>query len=90
MISAISLVGLVQAEEDISHEKWKSWIGEKVDVDYVACDSKGCLLVRSARLKEVSEKAIIVIIRGSPFYIPKYMIKRVALSKVQGQKLKSD
>jgi hypothetical protein len=90
MISAISFVGLGQAEEDISHEKWKSWIGEKVDVDYVACDSKGCLLVRSAELKQVNDKAVVVIIGGSPFYIPKYLIKRMALSKVQGQKLKSD
>lgn len=65
-------------------------LGKQVDVDYQACTQTGCVLVRNAELKEVNDKAIIVILRGSPFLIPKYMIKRVALSKVQGQNLKSD
>lgn len=65
-------------------------LGKKVDVDYEACTQTGCVLVRNAELKEVNDKAIIVILRGSPFLIPKYMIKRVAPSKVQGQNLKSD
>jgi hypothetical protein len=69
----------------ISDEKWKSWIGKKVDVDYTACDQQGCVLVRNAELKQVNDKAVVVIIGGSPFYIPKYMITRVALSKAQGQ-----
>ena len=90
VIPAIALMGLVQAEEDISHETWINWIGQKVDVDYKACDRRGCVLVRNAELKEVTDKAVVVIVRGSPFYIPKYMITRVALSKAQGQKLKSD
>ena len=79
-----------KGKADISVEKWKSWIGKKVDVDYTACDQKGCVLVRNAELKEVNDKAIVVIIRGSRFYIPKHMIRRVALSKAQGQRLKSD
>ena len=79
-----------KGKADISVEKWKSWIGKKVDVDYTACDQKGCVLVRNAELKEVNDKAIVVIIRGSRFYIPKHMISRVALSKAQGQRLKSD
>jgi hypothetical protein len=90
VIPAVAVIGLVHAEEDISHEKWKSWIGKKVDVDYTACDRQGCILVRNAELKEVNDKAVVVIVRGSPFYIPKYMITRVALSKAQGKKLKSD
>ena len=73
---------------DISVEEWKSWIGKKVDVDYTACDQRGCVLVRNAELKQVNDKAVVVIVGGSPFYIPKYMITRVTLSKVQGQKLK--
>ena len=89
-IHAIALIGLVYAEEDISHEKWKRWIGQKVDVDYTACDRQGCVLVRNAQLKEVNDKAVVVIVKGSPFYIPKYMITRVALSKAKGQTLKSD
>ena len=79
-----------KGEADISVEEWKSWIGEKVDVDYTACDQRGCVLVRSAELKEVTDKAIVVIVRGSRFYIPKHMITRVALSKAQDEKLKSD
>jgi hypothetical protein len=75
---------------DSSVEKWKSWIGKRVDVDYTACDQQGCVLVRNAELKQVNDKAVVVMVGGSPFYIPKYMITRVALSKAQGQNLKSD
>lgn len=90
LVFAMTFPGAVEAEGNISSEKWKNWIGKKVDVDYQACTQTGCVLVRNAELKEVNDKAIIVILRGSPFLIPKYMIKRVALSKVQGQNLKSD
>lgn len=79
-----------KGKADISVEKWKNWIGKKVDVDYTACGQQGCVLVRNAELKQVNDKAVVVILRGSPFYIPKYMITRVALSKGQDQKLKSD
>lgn len=79
-----------KGKADISAEKWKSWIGKKVDVDYRACDQRGCVLVRSAELKEVTDQAIVVILRGSKFYIPKHMITRVALSKAQDEKLRSD
>ena len=48
MIPAIALMGLVQAEEDISYEKWKNWIGKKVHGDYTACDQQECVLVRNA------------------------------------------
>jgi hypothetical protein len=90
LLATTALAESGREKADISDEKWKSWIGKKVDVDYMACDHKGCLLVRNARLNDVTDKAIVVIIRGSKFYIPKHMIKRVALSKEQGQKLKSD
>jgi hypothetical protein len=95
IILILLLVGTAVAESrkgkaDISVEKWKSWIGKKVDVDYTACDQQGCVLVRNAELKQVNDKAVVVIVGGSPFYIPKYMITRLALSKAQGQKLKSD
>jgi hypothetical protein len=79
-----------KGKAEISVEKWKPWIGKRVDVDYTACDQRGCVLVRNAELREVTDKAIVVILRGSRFYIPKHMIKRVALSKTQDQKLKSD
>jgi hypothetical protein len=79
-----------EGKVNISDEKWKNWIGKKVDVDYTACDQQGCVLVRNAELKQVNDKAVVVILGGSPFYIPKYMITSVALSKAQGQKLKSD
>ena len=95
IILVLLLAGIGFAESgkrkaDISVEELKSWIGKKVDVDYTACDERGCVLVRSAELKEVTDKAIVVILRGSRFYIPKHMIRRVALSKKQGEKLKSD
>jgi hypothetical protein len=59
----------------------KKWVGKRVNVDYEACDPTGCVLVRSAMLKEVTEDAIIVIVNGSPFLIPKYMVKKVELSR---------
>jgi hypothetical protein len=90
LLAATALAESGKEKGGISDEKLGNWIGKKVDVDYVACDHKGCLLVRNARLEEVTDKAIVVIIRGSKFYIPKYMIKRVALSKEQGQNLNSD
>jgi len=73
--------GSGKAAEDISFEKWKTWVGKEVDVDYTACDQYGCVLVRGARLKEVTDQAVVVILRGSPFLIPRYMIKRIGLSK---------
>ena len=86
----VFLTGWIQAEEVFSQEGWTRLLGRKVDVDYEACTQTGCVLVRNAELKEVNDKAIIVILRGSPFLIPKYMIKRVALSSEQGQRSKSD
>jgi len=53
----------------------------KVNVDYVACSPIGCVPVRSATLKEVTEQAIIVMVDGSPFLIPKYMIRKVELAE---------
>jgi hypothetical protein len=90
LLAGIGFAESGKGKVDISVEKWKSWIGKKVDVDYTACDERGCVLVRSAELKEVTDRAIVVIIRGSRFYIPKHMITRVALSKAQDKKLKSD
>ena len=90
LLAPTALAESVKGEGNIGDERWKSWIGKKVDVDYTACDQQGCVPVRNAELKEVTEKAIVVIIRGSRFYIPKHMITRVALSRSQGQKLKSD
>ena len=87
-ISIVLVLGLAatvfaesgREESAVSQEHWKGWIGKKVNVDYLACDRRGCVLVRNAELKEVTDKAIVVIVRGAPFYIPRYMIKRVNLS----------
>jgi hypothetical protein len=64
-----------------SNQELKRWLGKKVDVNYQACDSNGCVVVRSAMLKKVTEDAIIVFVNDAPFLIPKYMIKAVKLSK---------
>jgi hypothetical protein len=56
-------------------------VGKKVDVDYQACEPAGCVLVRGAPLKEVTDEAVVVVVNGSPFFIPKYMINSVHLSK---------
>ena len=65
----------------ISHETLKTWVGKKVNVNYACCGESACVLIRHAELKEVSEKAIVVITKGSPFLIPKYLIKSIGLSE---------
>ena len=75
---------LSAAEKEKPHwsdQQLKSWLGRKINVDYVSCSSTGCMVVRSAMLKEVKKDAIIVIVNGAPFYIPKYMLKTVELAK---------
>jgi hypothetical protein len=78
---ATPLAGADKDESNASTEEWREWVGKKVDVDYRACEPTGCVLVRMAPLNEVTDEAIVVIVNGSPFFIPKYMIKNVRLSE---------
>jgi hypothetical protein len=78
---ATPLAGADKEEAYGSTEKLKPWVGRNVDVDYRGCEPTGCVLVRGAPLKEVTDEAITVIVNGSPFFIPKYMLKSVSLSK---------
>jgi hypothetical protein len=78
---ATPLTGADKEEAYGSTEKLKPWVGRNVDVDYRGCEPTGCVLVRGAPLKEVTDEAIIVIVNGAPFFIPKYMLKAVTLSK---------
>ena len=78
---ATPIAGEERDESNVSTEEWREWVGRKVDVDYQACEPTGCVLVRRAPLKEVTDEAVIVVVNGSPFFIPKYMIKSVHLSK---------
>jgi len=78
---ATPLAGADKDESNASTEEWREWVGKKVDVDYQACEPTGCVLVRGAPLKEVTDEAVVVVVKGSPFFIPKYMIKSVHLSK---------
>jgi hypothetical protein len=75
------LAGAEEGETNASVQAWKEWVGRKVDVDYQACEPAGCVLVRGAPLREVRDEAIVVFVNGAPFFIPKYMIKSVHLSK---------
>jgi hypothetical protein len=78
---ATPLAGADKDEGSASPEEWGQWVGKKVDVDYRACEPTGCVLVRGAPLKEVTDEAIVVVVNGSPFLIPRYMVKSVQLSK---------
>ena len=78
---ATPLAGEERDESNASTEEWREWVGRKVDVDYQACEPAGCVLVRRAPLTEVTDEAVIVVVNGSPFFIPKYMIKSVHLSE---------
>ncbi len=75
------LAGADKKEYSVSLDTLTAWLGREVDVDYRACDPRGCTPVRRAVLREVTEEAIIVIINGAPFYIPKRMVERVELCK---------
>jgi hypothetical protein len=79
--TATPLAGAEKGKGGFSEEKLRAWLGRKVDVVYRACDPAGCVPVRRATLKEVSEEAITVIVNDSPFYIPKHMIEGVTLSE---------
>jgi hypothetical protein len=78
---AAPLSGAGKDESNASPEEWRQWVGKKVDVDYHACEPTGCVLVRGAPLKEVTDEAIVVVVNGSPFFIPRYLVKSVHLSK---------
>ena len=78
---ATPLAGAEKEELNGSTPEWTEWVGRKVDVDYRACEPAGCVVVRGAPLKEVTEGAIVVVVNGAPFFIPKYMIESVRLSK---------
>jgi len=78
---ATPIAGADKDESNASTEEWREWVGKKVDVDYRACEPAGCVLVRGAPLKEVTDEAIVVVVNGSPFFIPVYMIQSVCLSK---------
>ena len=78
---ATPLGGAEKERAGASAEEWKEWVGKKVDVDYQACEPTGCVLVRGAPLKEVTDEAVVVVVNGAAFLIPTYMIKSVQLSK---------
>jgi hypothetical protein len=78
---ATALSGAEKEEPDASAHEWTAWVGRKVDVDYRACEPTGCVLVRGAPLKDVTDEAITVVVNGAPFFIPKYMIESLRLSK---------
>ncbi len=79
MLSA--LAGPVTAEEAISSQQWKQWVGREVNVTYACCGESTCVIIQGARLKEVGEKHIVVITKGSPLFLPLYMIQAVTLSR---------
>jgi hypothetical protein len=78
---ATPFAGADKDESNASTEEWREWVGKKVDVDYEACEPAGCVPVRGAPLKEVTDEAIVVFVNGAPFFIPVYMIQSVRLSK---------
>ncbi len=78
---ATPLAGADKGAAGFSTEKLRAWVGRRVDVDYRACDPTGCVPVKKATLKEVTEEAITVIVNDSPYYVPKYMIESVSLSE---------
>ena len=78
---ATALPGMEKEGPDAATHEWADWVGRKVDVDYRACEPTGCVLVRGAPLKEVTHEAITVVVNGAPFFIPKYMIESLRLSK---------
>jgi hypothetical protein len=80
-LSTTPLAGVGAGESSFSPERLREWLGRKIDVDYRACDPKGCIPVRKATLLTVTEEAVTVSVNDSPYYVPKYMIEAVRLSE---------
>ncbi|MBW1863577.1 MAG: hypothetical protein JRJ02_14590 [Deltaproteobacteria bacterium] len=68
------IVGSVQAQDKSDLEKWKNWIGKEVNISYACCGMDSCKLIRNAKLLNVTDKAITIIIKGSQHLIPNHMI----------------
>ena len=81
LLMAFALAGPVMAKEAVSNKQWKKWVGKKVNVTYACCGESACVQIQEAMLKEVAEKHIVVITKGSPLLLPAHMIKAVTLSK---------
>jgi len=82
-IVSLSLTALPgpRAVEDARDEKWKGWIGKKVNIKYECCGQSACVQIRGAKLKDVTDKVVVIVIEGSQHLIPKHMIKLVEVCK---------
>ena len=80
----ILVIAFARAErpgQSISFEGLKDWVGKPVNVTYACCGTSSCEILLKVELKEVTEKYIVVITKGAPFLIPKYMIQTLVKVK---------
>ena len=81
LLFGIALARAERPKQQISFEGLKGWIGKPVTVSYACCGTSSCEILLNVRLKEVTEKYIVVITKGAPFLIPKYMINTLTRAK---------
>lgn len=77
----IAFTWLGKEQGDSNPGKWEKWIGKKVNVRYACCGLETCRLIQSAKLKDVTDKGIFIIINGSQHFIPKHMIKSMEIAR---------
>ena len=81
VIAAVAEAGPVKEDEATSLEQWRHWVGKRINITYACCGESACVQIRGAMLKEVAEKHIVIITKGSQLLLPVYMIRDVTLSK---------
>lgn len=81
LIFVIAFARADSPQQNISFDGLKDWVGKSVNLSYACCGISSCEILLNVKLKEVTEKYIVVITKGSPFLIPKYMIQTLSKAK---------
>jgi hypothetical protein len=77
----VVLAAVSEAQGDKYHEKWKEYVGKRVNVVFACCGTEACIIIQNAKLKEITDKGVVVVKSGSPYFIAIYMVKRIELAR---------
>ena len=69
------------AQKSPSPADWQAWVGRKVDISYDCCGVGTCELILGSKLIRVTDKNVVVLVKGSPFLVHRYMINSMVLSR---------
>ncbi|MBW1801091.1 MAG: hypothetical protein JRJ85_10225 [Deltaproteobacteria bacterium] len=75
LLFGLALARAESPRQQMFFEGLKDWIGKPVSLSYACCGTSSCEILQNVKLKEVTDKYIVVITKGAPFLIPKHMIQ---------------